>query len=57
MKKLCYTIAILILGLLLILVCLLKSCQSEREGRKANAVEVAAGSGGAYIKWVDFNVT
>ncbi len=57
MKKLCYTIAILILGLLLILVCLLKSCQSEREGRKANAVEVAAGAGGAYIKWVDFNVT
>lgn len=57
MKKLYYTAAILILGLLLVLVCLLKSCQSERAGQKTNAVEVAAKAGGTYIKWVDFNVT
>lgn len=57
MKKLCYTAAILILGLLLILVCLLKSCQSEKAGKKSNAIEVAAGANGTYIKWVDFNVT
>jgi len=57
MKKLYYPAAILILGLLLVLVCLLKSCQSERAGQKTNAVEVAAKAGGTYIKWVDFNVT
>ncbi|MCM1135677.1 MAG: M23 family metallopeptidase [Clostridium sp.] len=57
MKKICYTLAILILGLLLVLVCLLKSCQSERAEKKTNAIEVAAGANGAYIKWVDFNIT
>lgn len=54
MKKICYTVSIIIMSLLLILVCLLKSCRSDRE---ASAIEVSSGANGNYIKWVDFNVT
>lgn len=62
MKKICYALAILIMSLLLILVCLLKKHQSggpENEASPSSppAIEVAAGSNGEYIKWVDFNVT
>lgn len=57
MKKICYTISILILGLLLVLVCLLKSCQSQKNEMETSAIEVASGTNGDYIKWVDFTVT
>lgn len=56
MKKICYTVAIIIISLLLILVCLLKSGRSGRE-EKMSAIEVSSGANGDYIKWVDFNVT
>ena len=55
MKKFCYFIVILILTFLLILVCLVKSRQTEEP--ETAAIEVAAGTNGEYIKWVDFNVT
>ncbi len=54
MKKICYTVSIMVISLLLILVCLLKSCRSARE---TSAIEVSSGINGNYIKWVDFNVT
>ena len=44
----------MVISLLLILVCLLKSCRSARE---TSAIEVSSGINGNYIKWVDFNVT
>lgn len=56
MKKICYTVAIIIISLLLILVCLLKSGRYGRE-EKMSAIEVSSGANGDYIKWVDFNVT
>lgn len=55
MKKICYFIVIFILTLLLILVCLIKSRRSEQP--ETAAIEVAAGTNGEYIKWVDFNIT
>ena len=64
MKKICYVLSILIMGLLLVLVCFLKSRQADhsegrllRLGPQEQAIEVAAGGSGNYIKWVDFNVT
>ena len=69
MKKICYFFTILILALLLILVCLIKSRQNQSLespdspldslSPRSNeaAIEVAAGANGEYIKWVDFNVT
>lgn len=57
MKKICYFFTILILALLLVLVCLVKSRQSGQTKTGMAAVEVAAGANGEYIKWVDFNVT
>lgn len=57
MKKICYFFTILILAILLVLVCLIKSRRPEQTENVAAAIEVAAGANGEYIKWVDFNVT
>ena len=57
MKNICYMISILVLGALLVMVCLLKSCQSQKGGDGTAAIEVASGTNGDYIKWVDFNIT
>lgn len=57
MKNICYMISILVLGFLLVMVCLLKSCQSQDAGDETAAIEVASGTNGDYIKWVDFNIT
>lgn len=54
MKRIQYTLSLLVFTLLLTAVCLLIKHNYEQT---PDTIEVAAGTNGDYIKWVDFNVT
>ncbi len=56
MKNIRYQISILVCCILLAAICLMIESRNF-QGEEPNAIEVAAGTNGDYIKWVDFNVT
>ena len=55
MKRIRYQFSILMVCLLLAAVCFL--IKNHTLSEKYSAIEVASGTNGNYIKWVDFNVS